>query len=301
VTWGNREDRKAKPNRLLRVDLLHLAQSGELSGLANGLADGLVDLVADAELAVEPLEEVAVAVVELRVGAQDVDGARVTGLLGGEGDGRGGGLDAISLLVLGVNAHADKLRAGNVANVVLRDVLVVIQLDVSGEVELDRDSTLLDVVGVGDVDVIAVERVVDADMGVQVGEREGYLAGSGALERNADNGMVLQHAVTLVLGKEEAGDAQDEEDGEEPSDSTLEAAPLLLLPLSVGSTGATTMAESAPEASAPTSDGKLLGVVVEVVDWEHRFNWRLHVSWVLRHERCSGRHWERVSRMGEWF
>jgi len=81
--------------------MLNLAPSSQVSGFTNGLSDGLVNPATDAELAVKLLEEVtAMAVVEARTRAHDVDSTRVTGLLGREGDGGRGSLDAGSLLVL---------------------------------------------------------------------------------------------------------------------------------------------------------------------------------------------------------
>jgi len=283
--------------RLLDINVLDLLPSGQLSGVMDSLADSPVDPAADAELVAQLLPEVAaavtvtvLAVVEPGRRAHDVDRTSVASLLRGESDGGRGSLDALGLLVLGVKTDTDKLGSSDMADIVLRNLFVVHQLNLRGNVELDGNVALRDVVGVRDLDITAVQRVVKSDMGVPMGERKSELGASSALERNADDGVVLHHAVHLVLDSEEAANAEEEEGDHEELDEAPGAVPPLL-PSLVGRPGAsaTTMAEPTPKALAP-ADSELLGLLIDAVDRKARINWLLDVDWVLRHEWGGGGH-----------
>jgi len=170
-----------------------------INGLLGGTLDGFLDHLA------HDLAEVA----ELAATAHEDGGARVAELSGRQGDGGAHRLDAVVMLVLGVDTKADELGAGNVANVELG--VLHVELGIPGQFERDHSGTFGDVVGMGDARITAREGGMEANVGVFISKRKTdrvFILG----ERNAGDGVMLHHAVHLVLVEEEPSDSEDEEE-----------------------------------------------------------------------------------------
>jgi len=191
-------------NDLLGIDMLDLLPLGSLSSL-DGLPDGLADLLAE-----ELPEEL---VTELGLLGHEGHAARVARLFRGESDTGRGGLDVLSIPVLGVDTDTDELGPSDGADEVLRGLLIISVVDLFGQVELERDVTSLDGTGVGDVDVAAGDRLVEANMGSLVGKRQGERDICALLKRHAGDRVRLDDTVHLRLGNEETRDGEEYDEG----------------------------------------------------------------------------------------
>jgi len=192
----------------------------------------------------------------------------------------------MTMLILAVDSKTDEVGAGDVANERAGFGSIGGQFGVLRNIKGNYDSSVLDVIRVGDVGVTAEKRRMDANASPLIGQGELH-GGGGILERHADDCVKLPVTANMMPGKEETAEANDEDEGQEPLDRTANGA---LLPL-VASRRALATAESAPEARFRSADNELdVGFVQDVdgvvcrgslLDWEFRHKW-------------GGGHWEVV-------
>jgi len=161
--------------------------------LLGGTLDGLLDhLVQEFAHAAEP-----------GVRGQEVDRAGVSGFSRRQGDGRGGGLDTLVLLILGVDTETDKLGASEIADIQLR--VLEVEFHILGEFEGDDGVSFLDLVRVDDVRITAGEGRVKTNVRAHAGERKGDRV-MVLSEGDAGDGMVLHHAAHMALVHEKSSD-----------------------------------------------------------------------------------------------
>jgi len=137
------------------------------------------------------------------------------------------------------------------------------------------------------VGITTGQRGVNTDVGTLV-QRQ-FDSSERLNDGNADDGMSFNVVANRALGQEETGNTKQDEDGQEPPDSSTNRAPLLLL----AGIGTSLAAESTPEAAPLIADCKFDVGFVDRIGWQTLLEDELLlvdriVS--VSHERSGGRH-----------